>query len=97
MNRPGRVFLAIDIASERPAWPKPTNQKRRRPLPSKGLLVGEGGLELRFSGLSTVRCSPGTTDLTGCLQTTALQCAEDFYPVSTRPVEVSVEEPRSDA
>ena len=34
-----------NIASERPAWLKPTTQKRRRPLPGKGLLVGEGGLE----------------------------------------------------
>ena len=39
------ALVAANIASERPAWLKPTTQKRRRPLPGKGLLVGEGGLE----------------------------------------------------
>src|SRR5690606_4528199 len=54
--------------------------------------VGEGGLELRSEGFSTVRSDPGNTDLTGAIQTTVLQHADGFYPVSTRPVEVPVED-----
>lgn len=36
------------------------------------LLVGEGGLELRSKGYSTVRSDPGNTDLAGEKRTTVL-------------------------
>jgi hypothetical protein len=54
--------------------------------------VGEGGLELRFAGLSTVRTVSEHADLSGVSRIGVSDRVSRFYPISTRPVEDPVEE-----
>ena len=56
--------------------------------------MGEGGLELRFSGLSAVRTVSGNPDLSGVSRVGVSDRVSRFYPISTRPVEDPVEELR---
>ena len=53
--------------------------------------MGEGGLELRLAGFSTIRWSPESINLAGISRFGILVRVDRFYPISTRPVEKPLE------